>query len=58
MNLKRIAATFLPLPLVLLGAWIAGFDFDQRGQPAFWIYVACLTYAGWQWVAPWWNDNA
>ena len=58
MNLKRIAATVLPLPLVPFGAWLAGFDFDQRGQVAFWLYVTCLIYAGWQWMAPWWHENA
>jgi hypothetical protein len=53
---RRIAATFLPIPLVLVGAWVGGFDFNERGPVAFWLYAASTSYALWQWFAPWWRD--
>jgi hypothetical protein len=57
MNARRIAATLLPLPLFLIGAWLGGFDFDQRGAAAFWLFAGCVFYAGWQWFAPWWGGE-
>lgn len=49
----RIAATVLPIPLALVGAWLGGYDFNERGQAAFSLYTASVIYAVWQWFAPW-----
>jgi hypothetical protein len=54
---RRITATFVPIPLILLGAWISGFDFDTRGIGSFLLYWMCIVYVGWQWFAPWWKDK-
>lgn len=43
MNIKtRIALAIAGTALVCLGAWMAGFDFNERGWRAFMVYLVAV----------------
>lgn len=43
--MKRVIASISGAAFVLLLFWLGGFDFNERGQAAFWAAI-CATYAG------------
>lgn len=39
---KKVLVGCISVVLVLIGAWVAGFDFDERGFSALYIFICCL----------------
>lgn len=41
--IKRIFYASLSATVILVGAWLAGFDFDTRGFNAFFVYYITMA---------------
>lgn len=55
--IKRIIATILTMLVPVLGVWLAGYDFDSRGQMAFMLFLFVIFAFVFQWFAPWWDGS-
>lgn len=54
--IKRIAVSCLCVVFVPIGAWVAGFDFNERGFEALFIYFFCLSVFAFVFICPYWDD--
>ena len=52
---KRIAYTLLCPAIVCLMAWLAGYNFDERGYTAFLVFYVSLGAALFVWWSPSWK---
>lgn len=44
---KRAALFFIGAAIVLLGVWLGGFDFNERGWPLLAAYIVSLSFGFW-----------
>ena len=53
-SMKNMLAFLAGVSVVVVGAWIGGFDFDQRGEQALAIYIGSV-FSGLIGVWFWWG---
>jgi len=53
----RILCTIIVTTLEIAGAWISGFDFNERGFLALFVYLVALIFAALTYFFPAWTDS-
>jgi hypothetical protein len=54
---KRLTATILSAIGVCVMAWIAGFDFDERGATAFFVAAFAIVFPIFVYTCPLWSNR-
>lgn len=55
-NTKRLISTLATAMIPVVGFWVGGFDFNERGGHALIAYTSVVLAAGFQFFAPWWRE--
>ena len=46
----KIVCSIVCMLMMLFGAWIAGYDFNERGLEAAFIYIVTILFGAWGYV--------